>query len=259
MGSTTIIQLLDRYYRLFTPTGVGSPAPLIVFNHPGLSNAENIQTALGLDAASEAHSTPFYVAYGYGGGFFTQSGDLLETWYTGHTKSNGKHVSGRSAGISYFVKLDDVDFLRRMIAHIKNSVSISDVYMAGYSNGGQLTYSFASLYPTEIEAATVLAGSLMIDTDDMESSIPIPIRHAHGLLDPILPVAGGTPTNSATALLFSGVLRPLATTLQLFQDRGATVTYYPLPTSNHNLSSISDGLVTLTGQTAAEFVAAMVP
>lgn len=251
MGTTIVRQLNDRYYRLFTPTGVAANAPLFISIHPGLSNAEHWQETCGIDAVAEAAAEPFYVAYPYGSGFFYDNPydgvteyELVETWNV-----------GRAAGLSFLLNMPDMDFLKRMYHHILNTQSIDStrVGMGGFSNGGHATYSYACRWPEDIQFGLILAGALMMDHKDVEDEINLPITHIHSQVDEIVAYAGATPTNYY-AVLFSGVVPPVTETKEFMESKGCTFELITLTSAGHSYASANAELTATYGKTYASIV-----
>ncbi len=257
MGTTTVIPLLGRAYRLFIPTGVAPNAPLVIYHHSGLGNAEQAENETGLDAVSEAHTTPFVIAYPYGTGINIDGIGDVDVWNLGTQKADGTVIGGHRIGLSWLVGADDVSFVRDMLAHIllNQSVDPTKVYVAGHSNGGEMTYSMISIYPEKFAGATCISTGMMIDRSDCAASIPLHINHVHGTADLIIPLAGG---NSNLFSLGRSGLYPFAETKQFLEDRGASYTTYILEGVPHAYVSVSAALQASIGMTCAELIATMV-
>lgn len=258
MGTTTTVILNDRFYRLFIPTGIGADCPLVIALHPGLTDAEDWETRLGLNDVSEAAATPFMIAYPDGSGFFTQDSSFVATWNSGLVNAE-KVISGKAAGVSVLLDQNDLDFLRRMRYHILNTQDVdpTKVYLTGYSNGGEIAYSWLSLYPDEMVAATIFASALMIDGNNCSDTINLPITHVYGTLDSVIPYTGSTPANLLT-ILFSGTLPSLADFSEFLAERGADFTFYRLPGATHTFDSINTFLTLYYSKTMATLIGDMV-
>ena len=95
----------------------------------------------------------------------------------------------RKAGI------DDVAFTKALINEIraKNDIDAKRVFIAGYSNGGQMVIRLIHEWPYSFAGAMIIAATQPVaanfQTFSRETSLPILI--IHGTSDPIVPYNGG--------------------------------------------------------------------
>lgn len=102
-------------------------------------------------------------------------------------------------------RADDVGFLAALITSLASSHALphSRIFMAGSSNGAQMTQAFAFHHPELLGAVASNAGGLPRNplpgpcTDG--PSRPIPILLVHGTSDPQMPYGGGCVANIAGA------------------------------------------------------------
>lgn len=92
---------------------------------------------------------------------------------------------------------DDVEFLASLIRTVGNAYGLpsDSVFMAGSSNGAQMSQAFAFHHPEMIGAVASNAGSLPRDPVPgpctTGPSQPVPILLVHGTADPLMPFDGG--------------------------------------------------------------------
>lgn len=165
----------ERSYRLFTPTGLVQPAPLVLMLHGGLGTAEHAQEHYGWDTAAREHG--FAVAYPDGVG---------RTWNAG----------GGCCGRADRQKVDDVGFLTEVVADVGRRVAIDPqrIYATGMSNGGMMSYRLAC--ETTIFAAIAPVAATMLT--DCIAPHPVSLLHIHGLDDASVRFDGAPGTGIAT-------------------------------------------------------------
>lgn len=86
---------------------------------------------------------------------------------------------------------DDVGFINALLEVLKTELSINSkkVYASGFSNGGQLAYKLANIYPNKFAAVSSIAGVLQ---DFPYNPIrKVPIIHFHSYQDSTAPYYGG--------------------------------------------------------------------
>lgn len=158
----------DRSYTLYVPKIATSNAPLVVMLHGALGTSD--QAIRAYDWNQQAAENGFIVAYPQG---------LNRSWA----------VSESCCGPPVKDGVNDVEFIRQMVADIKKQHQVDDrrVYAAGISNGGALAYRLAC--DTDIFAAIgVVAANLL---GDCPSPAPLSVIHIHGTADQTFPYQGG--------------------------------------------------------------------
>lgn len=241
-GTTTVIGMNERSYRLYVPTGVASPAKLVIALHPGLNNASSFQShaTLGMNSTLDAAADTglFMVAYVDG----TGRSASFETW-----------DAGWCCGFANEIGVRDLENLNRIILHLSQTQDIDEtkIYLFGYSNGAMLAYNYICHYPTEIAGMVVAAGALVIDHDDCAGTVVVPVTHVYGVNDTTVPPAGGT---NSTGEYFTS----LSSTESFLEGRGATITTIALTGTDHTLANIQSGLSAQQGTDLATLVQDMV-
>lgn len=168
---------IARTYRVYTPSGLPSPAPLVVMLHGGGGSGAVAEQYYGWDA--EADAQKFVVAYPDG------LGPNVPAWNTG----------GGCCGYSARENVDDVRFLTDMITAIRSRTPIDThrIYAAGISNGGIMAYTLACR--TSLFAAIGPDSATMLDPCTHPS--PTSVIHIHGLQDTTIPFTGGVGNGNA--------------------------------------------------------------
>ncbi len=83
---------------------------------------------------------------------------------------------------------DDVGFLEAMLDELASSFGQVPVFLSGFSNGGGMTYRFASERAGRIDAIAPVAGLCWIDPHPVR---PVPSLCIMGTRDPLVPLRGG--------------------------------------------------------------------
>jgi polyhydroxybutyrate depolymerase len=89
--------------------------------------------------------------------------------------------------------VDDIKFLTAVIndAVAKYPIDAKRVYMAGYSNGGQMAQHFACLAPGLVAAIGVVSTTIeQLDAPACVPAIGTPVLYINGVADPIVPYKG---------------------------------------------------------------------
>jgi len=172
-----------RSFVLHKPPGYdGSrPTPLVIVLHGGLGNAKMAMKMTGMSA--KADKEDFLVAYPQGTGMLQ---NRLLTWN-----------AGRCCGYAMDHKVDDVGFIRQLIAHLRDELNIDSkkIFMAGMSNGAMMAYRLACELSEIIAAIAPVAGSL--DVEHCHPSDPVSVIAFHGLKDQRVRFEGGEPLRQA--------------------------------------------------------------
>lgn len=186
-GSNTYAMTWDRQqrtYRVFVPTGLTGPSPLVVMLHGGGGSGEQAETSYGWDRLAQHEH--FIVAYP------DALGPVIHAWNVDGVDETGAPCCGRSGRDG----VDDVGFVLAMVEAIEQASPIDrdQMFAAGISNGGILSYTlacesdvFAAIGP---DSATMLA--------ECRDPNPTSVIHIHGLKDTTIPFDGSPGTGPAT-------------------------------------------------------------
>jgi polyhydroxybutyrate depolymerase len=178
---------LTRSYLLRTPDEVDAePRPLLIMIHGAGGNAARAEEATGLTDAVAAND--MLVAYPNGTAANSVEGELA--WN-----------AGACCGLARADRVDDVAFIVAMIADIQSQYAVDPerIYLAGYSNGGMLSYRLACEHAELFAGIAVVSGAL--NYTPCEPSRPLPVLIIHGTADATVPYLGGE-TNPRTASRF---------------------------------------------------------
>jgi polyhydroxybutyrate depolymerase len=167
---------LERSYLVHIPTGLngGASIPLVFVFHGYAENADYIQQASGFNDIADTGR--FIVVYPTGSGsegsFSWNAGACCDTATSNH--------------------IDEAAFVHQIIADLGTLARIDPkrTYAAGFSNGALLSYRLACEMSDTFAAVAPVAGALV--TDPCQPGQPVSVIHFHGLVDAIVPYAGGT-------------------------------------------------------------------
>lgn len=198
--------LYNRTYYLHTPPGfeasdsagsAGSAAaerhPLLILLHGAGDTGRWFHARIAVDSATDA------------GGFVTVYPDGMEgTWTVG---------CGTCTAAEY-LNADDVTFLRTLIRQLAGSLPVDSarVFVAGFSQGGQLAQLYACESPVAPAGIAVVSGSPYVaPSDRCAPAGHFPVLLVHGTQDPIIPfrgasAGGGILSAEATVQLWSGLM-----------------------------------------------------
>lgn len=167
----------DREYLLHIPQGYDAarPAALVLAFHGISLDADEMVRISGF--SEQADAAGFVVVYPNG---------------TGANKSwNGGHCCGEAAKNN----MDDVGFVRMLIADVASFVSIDParVYATGFSNGAIMVYRLACELSDQIAAiGPVGATQVLEDEQACRPERDVPVIAFHGTADRLNPYEGGT-------------------------------------------------------------------
>jgi polyhydroxybutyrate depolymerase len=175
---------LDRNYLYYIPANLPRNAPLLFAFHGSSANAAYMRTATEYKFERLADQNGFVVVYP--DGYQMSWNDCNKT----------ATLPARTA------KIDDVSFVRALIAKFKtdHSINPSRIFAMGWSNGGHFAYRLAFEIPDEIAAiAAVTANVPTDDTFDCRvSGKPMPVLIINGTSDSIVLYEGGRTRGGAT-------------------------------------------------------------
>jgi len=183
-----------RSYVLHVPKSLQSPAALVIVLHGGGGSAKSAIAQTGFNA--EADRRGFLVAYPEG---TAGPNGRFHTWN-----------AGACCGIAVVRGMDDVDFIRAMVADIAGAYPLDPrrIYATGLSNGGMMAYRLAC-EASDLVAA-IGAVSAVIVVAPCEPPFPVSIIAIHGTADQHVPIAGGVGAKSITRYPYPPVERSIA-------------------------------------------------
>jgi polyhydroxybutyrate depolymerase len=167
---------LQRHYLLYIPDTYDplQATPLVFSIHGFASNPEQQREFSNWDAIADKE--PLIVVYPQGTGFPSR-------WNAGNSSFIGK------------LTVDDVGFLRQIVATISESVCIDPtrIYTSGLSNGGGMSNRLACESSDMIAAMGGVAGAY--SATDCYPKFPVSVIAFHGTSDPIVDYHGNTDQN----------------------------------------------------------------
>ncbi|MGX9789884.1 extracellular catalytic domain type 1 short-chain-length polyhydroxyalkanoate depolymerase [Mycobacterium sp. MMS18-G62] len=166
---------LERSYRLYVPSGLATPAPLVVMLHGGFGSAQQAERAYGWDQLADG--AKFVVAYPDGVG---------RAW----------NANGGCCGRAGRDGIDDVGFVTAVVDAVAGNLDIdrSRVYATGISNGGMLTYALAC----DTATFAAIGPDSATQLDKCAAPHPTSVMHIHGTADPRIRYDGGRGSGVAT-------------------------------------------------------------
>lgn len=172
----------ERRYLLHLPpkSALAAAAPLLVVLHGGGGNAESAREQTGL--AEIGRRAGYVVVFADG------TGPL-----------RGKLLTWNSGGIAVHAAehdVDDVGFLRQVVADVRDRVAIDPgrVYAVGHSNGGMMCHRLAREAPDVFRGIAVVSGAMNFTT--VEARLPVAVLLVHGTADEHVRYEGGAPRSS---------------------------------------------------------------
>ena len=171
---------LERSYLIHIPAGLraGASVPLVFVFHSYSESADYIQQTSGFNDIADTGG--FIVVYPNGSG----AANAL-SW-----NANG------CCGSAVTNNIDEAAFVRKILADLGALATIDPkrTYAAGFSNGAMLAYRLACEMSDTFAAVAPVAGALV--TDPCQPGQPVSVIHFHGLVDPVIPYAGGATVQS---------------------------------------------------------------
>lgn len=178
---------LERKYLVHIPVKYSNntKTPLVIALHGGAGNAEDSPAFFHLNPKADQEG--FILAYPEGTGK-DLAGKHFGSWNAGRCCSSAKDEN-----------IDDVGFIREMIAKLKTDFNIDEkrIYATGFSNGAQMAFRLACEMSEEI--AAVASGGSVGSYDACNPKRPVPIFFFHGIADTVSPYEGGSECGVAIA------------------------------------------------------------
>ena len=180
----------ERTYVLHAPAGAAGKKnlPLVLSLHGGGGNAFLNAQQTGFNA--EADRSGFIVVHPNGTG---ESRPLLNSMGRGFMFTWN---AGSCCGYAKDNKIDDVGFLRAVIADVrrKHSIDPKRIYATGLSNGAMMSYRMACEASDLIAAVGIVAGAQTVAA--CKPTQPVSVIHIHGTADQNVPLLGGVGAKS---------------------------------------------------------------
>ena len=164
---------LDREFYIYVPDyelEQGEYRPLMISLHGGDDFAETNMDYTNFNY--HASQKNFYVLYPQGAVAEDKGSTGWNTGYEGYA--------------------DDIGFISELIdwSAENYNVNLDEVHVAGFSNGGFMSYFLGCNLSSRIATVSVVAGS-MESTENCMPEHPTPVIHIHGALDSIISMSGG--------------------------------------------------------------------
>ena len=157
--------------------------PMVLFFHGGGGNGTQAASSYQLNPIADREG--FFTVYPDGTSAVPALG--LLTWNSGHC-----------CGYAYDNKVDDVAFVRALIASLQKTYPVDParIYATGFSNGAMMTYRLGAELSSAFAAVAPISGAIGGIQDGVTYTIPkpsqpLPILIMHGKLDQNIPYNGG--------------------------------------------------------------------
>ena len=189
---------LTRSYRLHLPDAY-DPAlgvyPVVLVLHGGFGDSEKIEQTSGM--SEKADQEGFIAVYPDGTGKLNE----MYAWNAGFCCGN-----------AYKKYVDDVGFIYALISELINNYNIDSekIYIAGFSNGGMMTYRLGAELSDLIASIAVVSGAgggKFTENSDLylmpEPNDTVSVIHFHGMEDDIVPYEGSLPARPVSGEAYS--------------------------------------------------------
>ena len=223
-GTTTSVSLDERFMLVYTLANLPANTCVLIALHGATGNGSTFESQTDFDDLGD--DTGCIVVHPYGSAPLWML--LSDTW-------NG----GSCCGQAQAIQINDVGFIRNIIAYMKQNYSIdpTKVYLAGHSTGAIMSYRYLCTRPQDIAGALLAAGALVSDRSYCASPVNVPITAVYGDDDLNLPPLGGL-------RLAGNYFPPFASTKSFLEARGATFTVYELASTGHPYADLDAALGT---------------
>lgn len=171
---------LRRTYRVHVPTTYdpATPAPLLLAFHGGGGNMDLQANDSYYGQITKSDHEGFVAVFP--NGFSKLKSGKLATWN-----------AGNCCGAARDKNVDDVGFVRRIVANITHQMSIdrSRIFATGMSNGAMMSYRLACEMPDVFKAIAAVAGT--DNTLECKPRNPVSVLHIHARDDTHVLFDGG--------------------------------------------------------------------
>lgn len=169
---------LNRSYIYYAPDKLPDNSPLVVVLHGFTSSAETIMDYSEMNVLAKENN--FAVVYPQG----TMDADSNTFWNVGYDFHSG-------------ILTDDVDYIVKLVEYLqeKHTLSVTNTFLTGMSNGGEMCYLLACRHPEVFSATAPVAGMMLQPFfNDCNSQNPIPVFAVFGTNDDVTDY-NGDPNN----------------------------------------------------------------
>lgn len=171
--STIDVDGRARTYLAYVPSNYdGKQAvPLVIVLHGATQSAESAERMSGMSRLADREG--FIAAYPTGVG-------RVPTWN-----------AGNCCGYARANNVDDIGFLRTMIARLENAYNIDRrrIYVTGISNGAMLSFRAACEMSDVVAAVAPVEGAQNVEC---RPASPVSVLIFHGTADRLVPIDGGS-------------------------------------------------------------------
>jgi poly(3-hydroxybutyrate) depolymerase len=175
-----------------------SKRPAVIVLHGGMGNAAAMRANSGFDAVARANG--FMVIYAEGTGF----GNDRHAWNTGFLM---RRLVQNADDIAYFDTLID-----RLVQDY--GADSTRICMTGGSNGGMMTFVYATVRPERLAAIAPVVASMF--SFEQTPSVPLPILIINGAKDEEVPLDGGMSNNPLVRRAQEAPYKPLSEVVQFW-------------------------------------------
>jgi polyhydroxybutyrate depolymerase len=183
---------ITREYLVHVPRSYnGGPAPLLIALHGGGGDADFQANDKNYGLITKSEQAGFIAVFP--SGYSRMPSGILATWN-----------AGRCCGKAVEKNIDDVGFVREVIARMQKQVRIDArrIVATGMSNGAMLSWRLACEAP-EIRAIAPVAGT--DNTTRCNPAHPVPVIQFHAVDDDHVPFNGGKGDLSMVKVDFTSV------------------------------------------------------
>lgn len=172
--------------------------PAVIVLHGGMGNADFMRASSGFDQVARASG--FMVVYAEG----TDFGNDRHAWNTGFLM---RRLVQNADDIAYFDTLID-----RLVQD--HGADEDRICMTGGSNGGMMTYVYATARPERLAAIAPVVASMF--SFEQTPSVPLPILIINGAKDQEVPLDGGMSSNPLVRRAQEAPYKPLSEVVQFW-------------------------------------------
>lgn len=176
---------IKRQYLVHLPTRYdpASPTPLVLALHGGGGHAAHMADDENYGLGKKADQAGFIVVFP--NGYSQLPGGRFATWN-----------AGACCGDARDRQIDDVGFLRAVVAAVKAQVNVDParVFATGMSNGGMMSHRLACEAPDLFRAVAAVAGTDATST--CQPARPVSVLHIHARDDTHVLFNGGAGPNA---------------------------------------------------------------
>jgi polyhydroxybutyrate depolymerase len=216
--------------------------PIVVGLHPFFINVQKFKNNYGWNQASNKNK-------------------FVAVYPVAYSRERRLDMVGWNDGMlltdAYFDQVDDSRFIRRLVDFviIKHEIKASEIYCTGHSDGGNMCYKTAGIFPRLFFGISPVSAAVggQVDKDSpvvvmRRPTNAVKLIHVHGLKDKIIKVEGGP---EEAAWFLERVFLGLNVSLTIFQYSNFCSDYfrsefsenklielrkYSCPTNNRNLN-----------------------